>query len=67
MARDLTVFVDCVRGNEIIRTYDFLVPATLAGPPIPDPDKLIMEAKTNLTNEHLATPPYDGINFNIRS
>jgi hypothetical protein len=44
------------------RTFD-----TLAAPaPCPPNDALINEAKTELTNERKAFPPYDGFEFRIR-
>ncbi len=33
---------------------------------MPPYEKLIGDAKTNLTNEGLAFPPYDGITFRVR-
>lgn len=67
MRNDLTIYVDCLRDGRLIRTYDFLCPASLAFPPLPPADeKLILEAKSNLTTERLATPPYAGIKFQVR-
>lgn len=62
------VFVECRRGSAVIATYEVSVPASLAAPPVmPDREDLISEAKTNLTNQGLAFPPYEGIEFRIRS
>ena len=64
MSGHVTIFVDCLRDGKVIRTYDFLCPATLAKPPVlPSNDHLIEEAKTNLSNEGLAMPPFAGITF----
>ena len=60
------VFVECWSGGKLIKTYDFGVPdAILPGKP-PGPDALVGEAKTMLTNDRLAFPPYDGITFKVR-
>jgi hypothetical protein len=66
MSVDTTIFVDCFRDGTLMRTYDFLCPATL-GPTTPPRDEdLILEAKNNLSTERLAAPPYDGIRFVVR-
>jgi hypothetical protein len=59
------VHVKCWRGGQLLADYEFLVPGSAASPPIPDRDMLIAEAQSNLTNERLAGPPYDGIRFEI--
>ena len=62
------VFVECRRRGELIATYDFGFPATLAAPPeMPNQEQLVDQAKDNLTNESRAFPPYDDIEFRIRS
>lgn len=67
MRDDITIFVDCSRDGNVIRTYDFLCPASSAAPPVlPPSDHFIEQAKTNLTNERLAVPPYAGMTFKIR-
>jgi hypothetical protein len=67
MRDDITVFVDCLRDDKVIRTYDFLCSASLAAAPVVPPNAHIIEqAKTNLTNERLAVPPYAGMTFRIR-
>jgi isopropylmalate/homocitrate/citramalate synthase len=59
-------FVDCRRNGQSIRVYDFGLPDTL-GPTVPPERKeLIDQAKTALTNERLAFPPYDDIEFDVR-
>lgn len=50
MSDNLKVFVDCFRDGQLIRTYDFLIPASLASPPVPDHQKLIQDAKENLSS-----------------
>jgi hypothetical protein len=60
------VYVKCWRGSQLLATYEFGVPASQAAPPIlPDRDTLIAAAQTDLTNDRLAGPPYDGIRFQI--
>jgi hypothetical protein len=67
MSGDVTIFVDCMRDGELIRMYDFLCPASLAGPPVLPPDESSIEqAKTNLSNERLAGPPFAEMNFVVR-
>jgi len=67
MRDDITIFVDCKRDGEVIRTYDFLCPASQASPPVlPPDDHFIEQAKTNLSNERLAAPPFAGMKFIIR-
>lgn len=67
MRDDITIFVDCSRDGKIIMTYDFLCPASLAAPPVlPPNDDFVKQAKTNLTTERLAVPPYAGMTFRIR-
>jgi hypothetical protein len=64
---DTTVFVDCVREGKVLRTYDFLVPATIGGPSEVLPtEHFIGEAKYNLSIERLAVPPFNGITFKVR-
>lgn len=67
MSKDITIFVDCMLNGKLVRTYDFLCPASLAGSPVlPPDDHFIEEAKTNLSNERLAAPPFSGMKFVIR-
>jgi hypothetical protein len=67
MRNDTTIYVDCLRDGKLIRTYDFLRPASLGLPaPPPVDEMLILEAKSNLTTERLATPPYERIKFQVR-
>jgi hypothetical protein len=66
MRNDMTIYVDCLRDGKLIRTYDFLCPASLGLPPSPPPhEQLILEAKGNLSSERLATPPFEGIKFKV--
>jgi hypothetical protein len=66
MRGDTKIYVDCLRDGKLIRTYDFLCPASLAAPASPDGEELILEAKGNLSTEGLAIPPYEGIKFKVR-
>ncbi len=61
------MWVHCYKGGTLLRSYDFSVPATLndAGVQLSASASLEAQAKTNLTNEHLAWPPYAEISFNI--
>lgn len=60
------ILVDCWHDDKLIRAYDFGATISVAGPVMPPYEKLIGDAKTNLTNEGLAFPPYDGITFRVR-
>lgn len=64
---NLFVMVRCWKGGSLLATYDFVVPGSLAAPAVLNQEKLIAEAKENLTNEGRAFPPYEGITFNIPS
>lgn len=66
MSSATKMHVDCLRDGKLIRTYDFLCPASLATPSSPDSEELILEAKGNLSTEGLAIPPYEGIQFKVR-
>jgi hypothetical protein len=60
------VFVDCMRDGRVIASYAFGYGET-AGPSMPPSHQsLITEAKTNLTDQAIAYPPYAGIEFNVR-
>jgi hypothetical protein len=60
------VDVDCVRDGQIIASYDFGYGETLGPSARPDHRSLIEEAKSNLTSEDIAFPPYAGIEFKVR-
>ena len=66
MRDDTKIYVDCLRDGKLIRASDFLCPASLAATASSDGEKLILEAKGNLTTEGLAIPPYEGIKFKVR-
>lgn len=66
MNAQATIFVDCIEDESILRTYDFLAPFTAGLTVPPSDEELILEAKSNLTTEQLATPPYSGIRFVVR-
>ena len=61
------IMVHCYQGDTLLRSYDFGVAETAndAALRLPTREGLEAEAKTNLTNERLARPPYDGIKFKI--
>jgi hypothetical protein len=60
------VYVKCWCGTQLLATYPLGVVGSAVSPPIlPDRDELITHAKTNLANDGLAGPPYDGIRFEI--
>ena len=50
-----------------LRSYDFGVPETMNDSAVSQPTRKDLEdqAKTNLTTERLAFPPYAGITFEI--
>ncbi|WP_139347219.1 hypothetical protein [Herbaspirillum sp. VT-16-41] len=60
------VFVDCLKDGSRIATYEFGYGETLDKTPPPHSSALIEEAKTSLTLERKAFPPYEGIEFKIR-
>ena len=65
MAGVKQVIVECKRGQEIIARYEIGVPISI-GPTVPPPDsEFVDHAKTNLTNQRLAFPPYTDITFNV--
>lgn len=59
-------YVDCRRDGELISTFIFSVPHSIAAPGMAPVAELIDEAKAGLANFGLAQPPYDGIEFSIR-
>ncbi len=61
-----TIYVDCLRDGKLIRTYDFLCPATLGPSAPPTDEQLILQAKGNISTEGLAAPPFEGIKFKVR-
>jgi hypothetical protein len=65
MRSGVKMYVDCLREGKLIRTYDFLCPASQAVPATPDGEHLILEAKGNLSMEGLANPPYEGMKFRV--
>jgi hypothetical protein len=62
------VDVLCMRGSEIIATYEFGIAAAADASSSCDFDRqaLIREANTNLSNEGLAEPSSEGITFEIK-
>jgi hypothetical protein len=61
----VTVIVKCRRGKELIASYPLSYARTI-GPSSPPPtETFVAEAKSNLTTEGLAFPPYEGIKFEV--
>ena len=63
------IWVHCYQGDTLLMSYDFGVTETLDDATLRRPSRKDLEAnvKTNLTNEGVAWPPYDGIEFKIDS
>lgn len=59
-------YVDCRRDGELIASFIFSVPHSIAARDMGDATELINEAKAGLTHFGHAKPPYDGIEFSIR-
>ena len=62
------VWVHCYQRSTRIASYDFGVgiPADPSEMKLPSNESLVNQAKTFLTNERLAFPPYHGIRFEVR-
>lgn len=66
MSDTVTKVVYCLRDSKVIASY-LLSWARAVGPSSPPPvEKLVEEAKVNLSNEGLASPPFEEITFEIR-
>jgi hypothetical protein len=61
------VFVKCWRRRQLLATYEFRVPASISSPPLFDGAELISDAKSQLTTDRLAFPPYDDIRCEVIS
>lgn len=62
------ISVDCRRRGELIASYKYGLPAEMGAPlALSDEERLIDQAKEQLTNDRLAFPPHDDITFHIRS
>jgi hypothetical protein len=61
------IVVHCFRGDTPFKSYEFGWPETQNDAAVSRPtrERLEADAKTNLTNEGLVRPPYDGITFKI--
>jgi len=57
--------VHCRRNGESIQTYEFGLPDTLGLRVPPSEKELIDQAKSNLTTERLAFPPWADIEFEV--
>jgi hypothetical protein len=58
--------VACKRDGKYIASYEFGYGSALMASPTPPGEKLIADAKNNLSSEGKARPPYDGITFEVR-
>jgi hypothetical protein len=61
----VTVTVNCRRDGKLIAAYPISYAVTLGPSAPPSRESFIAEAKANLTNEGLARPPYEGIQFEV--
>jgi hypothetical protein len=62
----VTKIVDCMRDGKVIASYPLSWARTRGPSPPPPRKKLIDEAKSNLSVERKAAPPFEGITFEIR-
>jgi hypothetical protein len=63
----VTKVVYCLRDGKVIGGPYLLSYARTLGPTSPPPpERLIAEAKANLSSEGLALPPFEGVTFEIR-
>lgn len=63
----VTKVVYCLRDGKVIGGPYLLSYARTLGPSSPPPsERLIEDAKGNLSSEGRASPPFDGITFEIR-
>ncbi|HEY3638775.1 MAG TPA: hypothetical protein VGK90_11540 [Rhizomicrobium sp.] len=63
----IVFIVDCSFTGRVIQSYEFGCPVPADGlPAIPNNADLIEQAKSNLTTERLAAPPYEGWSFAVR-
>lgn len=58
--------VECQRNGEVIASYTFSVPHSIAAPGMADATQVMEDAKAQLTTDRLAFPPYDDIKFSMR-
>lgn len=59
-------FIDCIREGKVIASYPVGIPiGLLPGAPV-DMRALEDGAKTQLTNDGIAFPPWEGITFGLR-
>jgi hypothetical protein len=59
------VSVECWRGGKLLASYSMEYVVTLGAPATTPTESFISEAKTNLSNERLAQPPFDDIQFKL--
>jgi hypothetical protein len=59
--------VHCYRDGTRFKSYELGIPETMNDAAVQQPTRKELEdqAKTNLTTERVATPPYAGITFEI--
>jgi hypothetical protein len=59
-----TAYVKCLKDGEELITYDFGY-ADNFGVAKPTHESLVNEAKSQLTTDRLAFPPYDDVTFRV--
>jgi hypothetical protein len=62
----VTKVVYCLRDGAVIASYPLSSARTVRPSSPPSGETLIKEAKTNLSTEGKASPPFEGITFEIR-
>jgi hypothetical protein len=59
------VIINCRRAGKLIKSYEMGYGETLGPSTPPSDESFINEAKTALTNDGLARPPYADIQFEV--
>jgi len=57
--------IHCLRGGKLIKSYEMGYGETLRPSVPPSDESFINEAKSALTTDGLARPPYAGIQFRV--
>ena len=60
------IYVDCLRDGDLIASHEYGWVSGALPSPAPDQQSLIDQSKTQLTNDRLAFPPYQGVTFRVR-
>jgi hypothetical protein len=66
MSEPKTAVVECIRDGRVIATYSLGIPKTAGPSSPPSKAEIEKEAKLSLSNEGLASPPFEGITFKVR-